>query len=288
MIPLTCWHVRNPSMPVFDIDGLRGRRKRRIREGAYGNPHHFGFTTGLPVHSRPAMGAEVEGDGISAIRLSSVGRGIAGHPDVFAWVERGDPVGRSSRPISWACLVFGRAAGTLVSNDGSDVTRLPSDDPLVSSTVTDRASAAGALSFVRSLLSSAAAGAAGRFADILGDPWRPLRRGVIMGLPPAARSTVCFLAIDLSIASLPRGSRCLHHRKPSIRARRSGGTGGGPLTRTAMLADAKKSSRKYDGAYFFIESHGMGESGPQISTVGRLLRRLASIHQLVDDRRQRD
>jgi hypothetical protein len=37
-----------------------------------------------------------------------------------------------------------------------------------------------------------------------------------------------------------------------------------------MLADAKKSSRKYDGAYFFIEPHGMGESGPQISTVGRL------------------
>src|ERR1700730_9477967 len=102
------------------------------------------------------------------------------HPSRSANSPTGAPSGRSSRPISWARLVFGRAAGTLVSNDGSDVTRLPSDDPLVSSTVTDRASAAGALSFVRSLLSSAAAGAAGRFADILGDPWRPLRRGVIL------------------------------------------------------------------------------------------------------------
>src|SRR6266404_4688544 len=44
MTLLTCWQVRNPSMPVFDIDGLSGRRKRRIREGAYGDPHHFGFT----------------------------------------------------------------------------------------------------------------------------------------------------------------------------------------------------------------------------------------------------
>jgi hypothetical protein len=29
-------------MPVFGIDGLRGRRKRRISEGAHGDRHHFG------------------------------------------------------------------------------------------------------------------------------------------------------------------------------------------------------------------------------------------------------
>ena len=87
-------------MPVFGIDGLRGCRKRRIREGAYGDRHHFAFTAGLPVHGRPAMGAEVEGDGVSAIRLSSVGRGIAGHPDVFAWKERGDPIGASCSPLA--------------------------------------------------------------------------------------------------------------------------------------------------------------------------------------------
>jgi len=87
-------------MPVFDIDGLRGRRKRRIREGAYGDRHHFAFAAGLPVHGRPAMGAEVEGDGVSAIRLSSVGRGIAGHPDIFAWIERGDPIGAPCTPLT--------------------------------------------------------------------------------------------------------------------------------------------------------------------------------------------
>jgi hypothetical protein len=87
-------------MPVFGIDGLRGRRKRWISEGAYGDRHHFGFTTGLPVHGRPAMRAEVEGDGISAIRLSSVGRGIASHPDVFAWIERGDPIGAPCSPLA--------------------------------------------------------------------------------------------------------------------------------------------------------------------------------------------
>jgi hypothetical protein len=87
-------------MPVFGIDGLRGRGKRRIGEGAHGDRHHFGFTTGLPVHGRPAMGAEVEGDGTSAIRPSSVGRDIAGHPDVFAWKERGDPIGAPCSPLA--------------------------------------------------------------------------------------------------------------------------------------------------------------------------------------------
>jgi hypothetical protein len=99
MTLLTCWHGRNPSMPVFGIDCLRGRRKRRI-EGAYGDRHHFAFTAGLPVHGRPAMGAEVEGDGISAFRLASLGLGIAGHPDVFAWIERGDPIGASCSPLA--------------------------------------------------------------------------------------------------------------------------------------------------------------------------------------------
>ena len=87
-------------MPVFGIDGLRGRRKRRIGEGAHGDGHYFGFTTGLPVHGRPAMGAEVEGDGIPAIRRSSVGRGIAGHPDILAWIERGDPIGAPCSPLT--------------------------------------------------------------------------------------------------------------------------------------------------------------------------------------------
>ena len=84
-------------MPVFGIDGLRGCRKRRIREGAYGDA----FTAGLPVHGRPAMRAEVEGDGVSAIRLSSVGRGIASHPDVFAWIEeRGDAIVAPCSPLA--------------------------------------------------------------------------------------------------------------------------------------------------------------------------------------------
>ena len=100
MTPLTSWHGRNPAMPVFGIDGLRGRRKRRISEGAHGDRHHFGFTTGLPVHGRPAMRAEVEGDGVSTIRLSSVFRGVAGHPDVFAWIERGDPIGAPCSPLA--------------------------------------------------------------------------------------------------------------------------------------------------------------------------------------------
>jgi len=100
MTPLTCWQVRKPSMPVFGIDGLRGRRKRRISEGAHGDRHHFGFTTGLPVNGQPAMRAEVEGDGVSAIRLSSVGRGIASHPDVFSWIERGDPIGAPCSPLA--------------------------------------------------------------------------------------------------------------------------------------------------------------------------------------------
>jgi hypothetical protein len=32
-----------------------------------------------------------------------------------------------------------------------------------------------------------------------------------------------------------------------------------------MLADAKKASRKYDGAYFFIEPHRMGEAGQTVA-----------------------
>jgi hypothetical protein len=102
-------------MPVFGIDGLRGRRKRRIGEGAHGDRHHFGFTTGLPVHGRPAMGTEVEGDGIPAIRLSSVGRGIAGHHDVFTRKERGDPVGAPCSPLASETMAqrnLSRIAGT--------------------------------------------------------------------------------------------------------------------------------------------------------------------------------
>ena len=54
-------------------------------------------TVTKPVHGRPA---EVEGDGVFAIRLSSVGRGIAGHPDVFAWIERGDPKSAPCSPLA--------------------------------------------------------------------------------------------------------------------------------------------------------------------------------------------
>jgi hypothetical protein len=54
-------------MPMFGIDGLRRRREHRIGEGARGDRHHLRFTAGLPVHGRPAMRAEVEGDGIPAI-----------------------------------------------------------------------------------------------------------------------------------------------------------------------------------------------------------------------------
>jgi hypothetical protein len=87
-------------MPVFGIDGLRRRRERRISEGTHGDRHHFRFTAGLPVHGRSAMRAEVEGDGIPAIRLSCVDSGIAGHSDVFAWKERGDPIGASRSPLT--------------------------------------------------------------------------------------------------------------------------------------------------------------------------------------------
>jgi len=87
-------------MPVFGIYCLRRCRKRRIGEGAHGDRHHFGFTAGLPVHGRPTMGTEVEGDGIPALRLSSVGRGIAGHPNVFAWKERGDPICAPCSPLA--------------------------------------------------------------------------------------------------------------------------------------------------------------------------------------------
>jgi hypothetical protein len=87
-------------MLVFGIDGLRRRRERRIGEGAHGDRHHFRFTTALPVHGRPAMRAEVEVDGISAIRLSSVGHGIAGHCDVFTRKKRGDPIGAACSPLA--------------------------------------------------------------------------------------------------------------------------------------------------------------------------------------------
>ena len=102
-------------MPVFGIDGLSGRRKRRIGEGAHGDRHHFGFTTGFPVHGRSAMGAEVGGDGIAAIRRSSVGCGIAGHPDIFAWIEGGDPIGAPCSPLTCETVAqrdLSRIAGT--------------------------------------------------------------------------------------------------------------------------------------------------------------------------------
>ena len=56
---------------------------------------------------RLAMGAEVEGDGISAIRLASPGLGIAGHPDVFARIERGDPVGVPCSPLACKTVAQG-------------------------------------------------------------------------------------------------------------------------------------------------------------------------------------
>jgi hypothetical protein len=87
-------------MPMSGIDGLRRRRERWIGEGAHGDRKHLRFAARLPIHGRPAMGTEVEGDGISAIRLSSVGRGIASHHDVFARKERGDPIGAPCSPLA--------------------------------------------------------------------------------------------------------------------------------------------------------------------------------------------
>jgi len=80
-------------MPVFGIDGLRRRRERRIGDGAHGDRHHFRFAVGLPVHRRPTMGTEVEGDRVPAIRCSNIGLALAGHRYVFTLKERGNPVG---------------------------------------------------------------------------------------------------------------------------------------------------------------------------------------------------
>jgi hypothetical protein len=55
MTLLTCWEVRNPSMPV-GIDGLRGCRKRRIRESAYGDRHHSRLRLALQYTVAPQWG----------------------------------------------------------------------------------------------------------------------------------------------------------------------------------------------------------------------------------------
>ena len=87
-------------MPVLGMDDLRRRRERRIGEGAHGNRHHFRFTVGVPVHRRPAMGTEVEGDRIPAIRRSDIRLVLAGHRDVFTPKEGSNPVGATGSPLT--------------------------------------------------------------------------------------------------------------------------------------------------------------------------------------------
>jgi hypothetical protein len=99
-------------MPVFGIDGLRGRRERRIGEGAHSDRHHFRFALGLPVHRRPTMGTEVEGDRIPAIRCSTMGLVLAGRRDVFTGKEGGNPVGATCSPL---------ALETMAQRDGSRI-----------------------------------------------------------------------------------------------------------------------------------------------------------------------
>jgi hypothetical protein len=43
-------------MPVFDIDGLRGRRKRRIRESAHGDPTISGLRLAFQYTVDPQWG----------------------------------------------------------------------------------------------------------------------------------------------------------------------------------------------------------------------------------------
>jgi hypothetical protein len=43
-------------MPVFGIDGLRGRRKRRIREGAYGTATISGLRLAFQYTVDPQWG----------------------------------------------------------------------------------------------------------------------------------------------------------------------------------------------------------------------------------------
>ena len=95
MTALTYGPAWNPSMPVFGVDRLRGRREPRIGEGSYS-----ALSGGPPVHGRPTIGTKVEGDGISAIRRSGVGLRIAGNNDVFAQKERSDAVGATGSALA--------------------------------------------------------------------------------------------------------------------------------------------------------------------------------------------
>ena len=87
-------------MPVLRVDHLRGRREPRIGEVAYGDRYDFRLSGGPPVHGRPTIGTEVEGDGIPAIRRSGVGLRIAGNNDVFAQKERSDAVGATGSALA--------------------------------------------------------------------------------------------------------------------------------------------------------------------------------------------
>ena len=100
MTALTYGPAWNPSMPVFGVDRLRGRREPRIGEGAYGDRYDFRLSGGPPVHGRPTIGTEVKGDGISAIRRSGVGLCIAGNNDVFTRKERSDAVGATRSALA--------------------------------------------------------------------------------------------------------------------------------------------------------------------------------------------
>ena len=100
MTALTYGPAWNPSMPVFGVDRLRGRREPRIGEGSYSDRYHFRLSGRPPVHGRPAIRTEVEGDGIPTIGRSGVRLRIAGDNDVFARKECSDAVGATRSALA--------------------------------------------------------------------------------------------------------------------------------------------------------------------------------------------
>ena len=77
-----------------------GARNPGSGEGSYSDRYHFRLSGGPPVHGRPTIGTEVEGDGIPAIRRSGVGLRIAGNNDVFTRKERSDAVGATGSALA--------------------------------------------------------------------------------------------------------------------------------------------------------------------------------------------
>ena len=107
MTALTYGPAWNPSMPVFGVDRLRGRREPRIGEGSYSDRYHFRLSGRPPVHGRPAIRTEVEGDGIPTIGRSGVRLRIAGDNDVFARKECSDAVGATRSALACDTMAQG-------------------------------------------------------------------------------------------------------------------------------------------------------------------------------------